>query len=67
MVEVRKAFSEGAWIPWFLEWTPAEIGPYDLTVRTMDKNGTPQIQPSKEPFPDGATEYHRVTIEIIPE
>ncbi len=52
------------WTFWQYAWQPAQPGSYRLTVRATD--GTGAVQPSRrtDPFPAGATGYHRIRVQI---
>jgi hypothetical protein len=52
------------WTFWQYTWQPAQPGSYTLAVRATDGTGT--VQPSRrtDPFPAGATGYHRIRVQI---
>jgi DMSO/TMAO reductase YedYZ molybdopterin-dependent catalytic subunit len=51
------------WVQWRYDW-PATPGRYVLRVRAIDGTGTLQIQERGDAHPDGATGYHKKTVEI---
>ncbi|NYE72417.1 molybdopterin-dependent oxidoreductase [Microlunatus parietis] len=51
------------WRQWSYEWA-ASPGDHTITVRAVDAEGTPQIEASAPPAPDGATGYHSVAITV---
>ncbi|MEP6758597.1 MAG: molybdopterin-dependent oxidoreductase [Actinomycetota bacterium] len=74
-VEVQ--IDNGAWLPaelapqdttdtwrqWRLGWD-AVPGAHQIAVRATDRNGVTQTSDLAEPFPDGATGYHTVTVTV---
>lgn len=64
VAEFKEPLSEDSWVLWFLEWIPTTIGKYKIIVRAVDKTGALQIVKRQGSFPDGATGYHSVNIEV---
>lgn len=52
------------WQRWKYEW-PASPGKHRLTVRATDLDGIEQETAVRDPYPDGSTGLHSVTIEVI--
>jgi hypothetical protein len=52
------------WMFWQFPWQPPDAGEVTLAVRATDGTGT--VQPAREtdPFPAGATGYHRIHVQI---
>jgi DMSO/TMAO reductase YedYZ molybdopterin-dependent catalytic subunit len=55
--------SVDTWRQWTYDWT-ATPGKHTLAVRATDNAGAVQVQDETPPAPDGATGYHRVTVEV---
>ncbi|GAA4399917.1 sulfite oxidase [Fodinibacter luteus] len=49
------------WRQWYLPW-PAAPGRHTLTVRATDGTGAVQEEARTEPFPRGATGWHRIVV-----
>lgn len=52
------------WRRWYYDWTPAAAGEAKLMVRAVDGKGVPQVSLKRDPFPNGATGYHLVTVRV---
>lgn len=52
------------WVFWSLQWNPPTTGTYILKVRATDGTGQTQTATMQAPFPDGATGYHVVDINV---
>lgn len=52
-----------AWVFWRLQ-TMLSHGLHDLVVRAIDGDGAVQDHQSRDPYPDGATGYDRVGVEV---
>lgn len=61
--EIKEPLSPYTWVLWVYNWEPLP-GKYTLLVRASDKKGLLQESIEREPFPDGATGYHRITVRI---
>jgi hypothetical protein len=55
--QLRAPLSETTWVIWRYEW-PFQAGAHTFTVRTYEKDGTPQIAEVHPAHPTGATGYH---------
>ncbi len=55
--------SDAAWRQWVYEWE-ATPGAHRLRVRATDASGAVQSGRTGSPFPDGATGYHTVGVEV---
>ncbi len=53
-----------SWVVWGYEWTPPSAGKYTVQVRAYDGAGKVQVARRTEPYPNGATGYHRVTYQV---
>jgi DMSO/TMAO reductase YedYZ molybdopterin-dependent catalytic subunit len=53
-----------AWILWSYAWTPRQTGTYRLVVRAADATGMLQTATERNTDPEGATGYHRITVNI---
>ena len=51
------------WVQWRYDW-PVITGKHTFQVRATDGMGALQIETPHEPYPDGATGYHSVTMTI---
>ncbi len=49
------------WVQWVYEW-PREPGQHTLRVRATDGTGALQVETAHDPYPNGATGYHSVTV-----
>ncbi len=61
--ELRDPLSDTTWVIWRYEW-PFEEGRHTFYVRTVDGEGTPQIETIRDTRPSGATGIHSVS-EVI--
>jgi hypothetical protein len=55
--------STDTWRQWVWEWD-AEPGDHEVRVRAITADGELQIQDEAPPAPDGATGWHRVSVEV---
>lgn len=53
-----------AWTLWNIDWQPSGTGEFRLAVRAVDGNGDYQTSDSRGIAPDGATGYHRITVQV---
>lgn len=62
--QLLPAQGPNTWTFWQHAWQPAQPGGYTLVVRATD--GTGAVQPSRrtDPFPAGATGYHRIRVQV---
>lgn len=58
------ALSQDAWVLWTWQWTPSLPGKYTLVARATDGTGAVQTGHVQDTVPNGATGYHRVTVEV---
>jgi len=56
--------SDIVWTLWSLDWQPTSAGEYRLAVRAVDGNGVYQTSDTRGIAPDGATGYHRITVQV---
>jgi len=61
---VYDPLSNYTWVFWRLDWNPGGAGNYNIVVRATDGNGVVQTASMNSPFPDGATGYSVVDVEI---
>lgn len=52
------------WVIWRSTWTPAREGAYRILVRATDGSGNVQAGVSAPSYPDGATGYHTVQVNV---
>ena len=55
--QLRKPLSEATWVIWRFDW-PFSEGGHKFEVRTVEADGTAQLEESNPPRPSGATGYH---------
>jgi DMSO/TMAO reductase YedYZ molybdopterin-dependent catalytic subunit len=53
-----------SWRFWTIRWRPERSGPHSLLVRATDGTGERQTAVRADPFPNGATGYHRVFLRV---
>jgi DMSO/TMAO reductase YedYZ molybdopterin-dependent catalytic subunit len=61
--ELGTADTEDTWRQWVLRWR-AVRGSHTLTVRAIDGTGALQTEEVAPPFPDGATGYHTIEVDV---
>lgn len=61
--KMSQRLSESSWRQWVLDWV-AIPGEYRIAVRATDGNGDTQTGVRSEPFPNGATGYHAITLKV---
>ena len=61
--ELRTPLSDASWVIWRVDW-PFEEGNHDFEVRTVEADGTPQIEEFNPPRPSGATGLHHKSEEV---
>jgi DMSO/TMAO reductase YedYZ molybdopterin-dependent catalytic subunit len=61
--ELGPSTSDSSWVQWRLNWD-ATSGEHELRVRATDGEGETQTEEEEEPFPDGATGYHEISVEV---
>jgi DMSO/TMAO reductase YedYZ molybdopterin-dependent catalytic subunit len=61
--KIKEPLSHYTWVLWTAGFIPKEEGNnYKIIVRATDKEGQVQTSELREPFPDGATGYHTISI-----
>ena len=61
--KIKEPLSHYTWVLWTAGFIPTEEGNnYKIIVRATDKEGQVQTSELREPFPDGATGYHTISI-----
>ena len=55
--QLRKPLSEATWVIWRYDW-PFSEGGHKFEVRTVEADGTAQLEERNPPRPSGATGYH---------
>lgn len=63
--QLKPTLSPDAWVFWTWQWTPAQLGTYTLVVRATDGTGETQTSQVQRTVPDGATGYHKVTVQVV--
>lgn len=53
------------WVRWALHWTPGGPGPVSVWARATDGDGQVQTPVHRDPYPDGATGYATLLVNII--
>jgi DMSO/TMAO reductase YedYZ molybdopterin-dependent catalytic subunit len=61
--ELKPPKSKYAWQLWAFPWKPA-AGSYDLLVRAVEVGEKVQDPTSRDPLPDGATGYHKISVRV---
>ncbi len=61
---IKNPLSEYTWAVWAIEWTPRTSGKHKLTVRATDNTGKVQTAEFSNPFPNGATGYDMVEVNV---
>jgi DMSO/TMAO reductase YedYZ molybdopterin-dependent catalytic subunit len=62
--KVKNPLSPYSWVIWTTELDVTNRGNYKIVVRAIDKTGKIQTGEVREPFPNGATGYHTVDIQV---
>lgn len=52
------------WRRWYHDWTPDAPGEFRLMARATDGQGVSQGAIRREPFPQGASGYHVVVVQV---
>ena len=62
---IKEPLSPYSWVMWAAELNLPNEQPkeYKLTVRATDKAGKVQTSEIREPFPDGSTGYHMISVQ----
>ena len=62
--DLDQPLSPDSWRFWRLSWRPARQGGYTLVARATDGTGETQTSREQGTVPNGATGYHRVTVNV---
>jgi DMSO/TMAO reductase YedYZ molybdopterin-dependent catalytic subunit len=52
------------WVLWTATWTPTSEGSYKLMVRATDGGGVQQVALGTPSYPDGASGYHTIRVDV---
>jgi hypothetical protein len=52
-------------VRWVLRWTPNGTGRITVWARATDGDGQVQTPVLREPYPDGSTGYHAITVNVV--
>ena len=52
------------WRRWSIQWTPTSTGTNTIQARATDGRGDTETPVSRQPFPNGATGYHQLQVNI---
>jgi DMSO/TMAO reductase YedYZ molybdopterin-dependent catalytic subunit len=63
-VDLLPPTSPLSWVFWTTTWQADTTGPQSIQVRAYDGSGQAQIAEQTDPFPSGATGYHRISVRI---
>ena len=62
--ELETPLSRLTWTRWSATWTPSRRGVYQLVVRARDGGGALQDRTSADSFPNGASGWHQVEVNV---
>jgi DMSO/TMAO reductase YedYZ molybdopterin-dependent catalytic subunit len=62
--DLKPPLSQLTWVLWSATWTPAAEGAYQLKVRATDGTGAVQDSTNGASYPDGASGYHTIRINV---
>jgi DMSO/TMAO reductase YedYZ molybdopterin-dependent catalytic subunit len=62
---LRKILPKDNWTPFTYVWTPPAPGVYTIVVRATDGEGQLQDPTERDSFPEGATGYHGVSVNVV--
>jgi DMSO/TMAO reductase YedYZ molybdopterin-dependent catalytic subunit len=62
--QTRPPLGSSTWVQWVVDWEDVPSGAHDLLARATDGTGGVQAPDRHEPFPSGATGYHRAMINV---
>ena len=62
--ELEPALGPLTWVRWRLDWTPAGPNRYQIVARSTDKTGALETEIRREPFPNGATGWDGVEVQV---
>ena len=63
-VPFRAPLSSWTWVLWTMDWTPPKEDAYRLVVRATDGSGNLQDKNSTPSYPNGASGYHSIHVDI---
>jgi DMSO/TMAO reductase YedYZ molybdopterin-dependent catalytic subunit len=63
--KLKQPLSNLTWALWAYEWTPQSEGQAFILARAADGNGQVQTSDSTDTFPNGATGYAFITVDIV--
>jgi DMSO/TMAO reductase YedYZ molybdopterin-dependent catalytic subunit len=52
------------WRRWSAQWTPPNVGTHTVQARATDGRGDTETPVSRQPFPNGATGYHQLQVNV---
>ncbi len=61
---IKPARSPYSWLLWAYEWAPSDKGNHTILVRATDGMGQLQDPTPRANFPDGATGYHSIPVNV---
>jgi hypothetical protein len=61
----KPSLSPFSWVLWWDQWDPEKPGRRRLKVRAIDTEGAVQVAEVAEPFPDGVSGYHEVSVRVV--
>jgi DMSO/TMAO reductase YedYZ molybdopterin-dependent catalytic subunit len=62
--ELKTPKSPYSWVLWAYEWTPTTNGNQTIIVRATDGSGQAQDSTDSQPFPNGATGYNSIEVNV---
>jgi DMSO/TMAO reductase YedYZ molybdopterin-dependent catalytic subunit len=62
--EVERPNLPNVWSRWVTRWIPQASGTFQILVRAVDGKGEVQTSNSAAPFPDGASGWHSVGVQV---
>jgi DMSO/TMAO reductase YedYZ molybdopterin-dependent catalytic subunit len=62
---LKPALASNTWTLWAFAWTPAKAGSYNLLARATDGSGSLQSSQNTDTFPNGATGYSMVSVNVV--
>jgi DMSO/TMAO reductase YedYZ molybdopterin-dependent catalytic subunit len=60
--KIKEPLSRYTWILWTTGFVAEKVENYKIIVRATDKNGEVQSSELNNPYPDGATGYHTISV-----
>jgi len=62
--QLKKPVSSDSWTLWAYAWTPPKTGSYNIYARATDGTGAVQTSTSTDTFPNGATGYAMISVDV---